>query len=312
MGKMHKVLEYTSSCGKKINIPLATIEGEAGSGPTALLTAAVHGAEYPGVAALMQLYREIDPKLCKGTIKIVPIANMTAFEQRTMFVCPVDNKNLNRIFPGSLNGTYTENLAFHLMELASDADYYVDLHSGDMVEALAPFSLYHSGENSELDSASRSLAKYYNLPNVASSTTEGSWSDAGTTYANISRKYGIPSVIVEAGGIGQLDEPSLNMHKDGLINIMRYMGNIEGEPEPLCTQDEFADMKWVYTSCSGFYINKISVGSEIHKGDYMGSVFSIFGDETEKIYAPDSGKVLFRTTNPSVTQRGLLAGIGIR
>ena len=52
----------------------------------------------------------------RGTVTIIPISSIAAFEARHMFTCPYDKKNPNRFFPGDKNGSYTEQHAAILME----------------------------------------------------------------------------------------------------------------------------------------------------------------------------------------------------
>ncbi len=46
-------------------IPLTLISG-AKRGPTLLISAGIHGAEYIGVQALFELSRELDPRILRG------------------------------------------------------------------------------------------------------------------------------------------------------------------------------------------------------------------------------------------------------
>src|SRR6185436_2150434 len=46
-----------------------------------------------------------------GRITAVPIVSMPSFRARTAFVMPEDGKNLNRCFPGSDDGTFSDVLA---------------------------------------------------------------------------------------------------------------------------------------------------------------------------------------------------------
>jgi predicted deacylase len=73
----------------------------------------------------------------------VPVLNLPAFWARSPFVVPDDGKNLNRNFPGDPQGTFTEVLARRVFtSLVLGSDYLVDLHAGDLPEALEPFALF--------------------------------------------------------------------------------------------------------------------------------------------------------------------------
>ena len=309
--KRTETLEFTTERGELIEIPLATIEG-AQPGPTAVITAGIHGCEYPGIAAAIRLFKELDPSELMGTVKIVTISSVNAFEARQMFHSPIDGKNVNRVFPGSEKGSYSEVLAHHLMRVIESGDYYLDLHGGDMVEDLDPFSIYHRGESEELDRQSYEIAKYYGLPNIVSTVTGGAWPDNGTTYANAATRAKIPAAIVEAGGVGRLDEKSVQTHLKGLRNTLRHFGNLPGEAEEPGAQDIFSDMMWVFSSCKGFFYISIETGEWLEKGQVIGRIEDYFGNDLETVRSPAAGKVLFTTSSPAVKEKGLLAGIGVQ
>ena len=125
--------------GVDINVPVVLING-AEPGPTFCVTAAVHGAEYPCVEAAKRLALNLDPASLRGQVIVVPIVNPVAFRARSIYVTPLDGKNLNRQFPGKEQGTFSEALAYWLFnQVIRRGDYYIDLHGGDMIEALIPF-----------------------------------------------------------------------------------------------------------------------------------------------------------------------------
>src|SRR5260370_18019636 len=81
-----------------------------------------------------------------GRVVAVPVLNLPAFRARSPFVVPDDGKNLNRCFPGDPAGTLADRLAHATFtRLISGSDALVDVHAGDMVEALEPFALYGAG-----------------------------------------------------------------------------------------------------------------------------------------------------------------------
>lgn len=309
--KTTKVLRYSDKSGEEIHFPVAEIKGRA-DGPHFVITAGVHGCEYPGIASAVKLFKEIDPADLRGRITIVTVASVKAFEARNMFVCPVDGKNPNRFFPGDKDGTYTDAADYYLLkEIIAKGDYYMDLHGGDMVEALDPFSIYHVGAGDKIDRQSREIADYYALPNVVSTHTDGEWPDNGTTYANAA-KSGIPAAIVEAGGIGQLDEASVEMHMRGLINVLRHFGSLKGEAFKSERQRHYSRFIWVYSEHKGIFYRNVNVGDEIQRGQTLGVVEDYFGQPLKEVISDAEGRILFLTTSPAVAQNGLLMGIGIK
>ncbi len=84
-------------------------------GPILFVNAGVHGGEYPAVEAVIQLGKTLDPKEISGTVILMPVLNLPAFRTRTPFVCPIDNVNPNRVFPGDPSGSYSEQMTHALI-----------------------------------------------------------------------------------------------------------------------------------------------------------------------------------------------------
>ena len=83
--------------GTEIHVPHVIISGHK-PGPVLLVTAGIHNAEFVGIQAAIELSSEIDPEQLAGTLIIVPVANRSGFENRTMSMVHEDGKNLNRVF----------------------------------------------------------------------------------------------------------------------------------------------------------------------------------------------------------------------
>src|SRR5277367_6483055 len=108
-----RIIEIPAGVDTGTHIPVTMIEG-AQSGPTLALIAGNHGYEYPPILALQELREQIDAAALSGTVILVHVANMPSFLGRTVYFSPVDGKNLNREYPGRVDGTVSERIAYSI------------------------------------------------------------------------------------------------------------------------------------------------------------------------------------------------------
>jgi predicted deacylase len=274
-------------------------------GPRVCLLAGVHGCEYSSIAALARFMRELDVAAVAGSILAVPIVSPTSFEARSPFVVPEDGRNLNRSFPGDPHGSFTEALADHVFsEFVTGSDVLIDLHGGDLVEALEPFALY---DDSPVRERAEGLARAFGLCYVVCDTTD---TLGGTTSAEAAA-LGIPGFIAEAGGRGLLEAAEVERHVRGLRSALRAAGVLEGEPDPPPAGQRLVErFLWLRSPTAGWWQPALDVGETVAGGDPVGAVLDGFGDVVETITAPETGVILFLTSSPAVQREGLLLGLG--
>jgi predicted deacylase len=298
--------------------PVISVAG-AKPGPVLFVNAGVHGGEYPAVEAVIGLGKTLNPKKISGTVILMPVLNLPAFRARTPFVCPIDNVNPNRVFPGDPRGSYSEQMTHALInEFVVHADAYVDLHGGDIPEALVPFVICRSG-NDDVSERSKAIAMAFGLPYVLTVDKPVQPSKGSSSYAAAAEK-GVPSILAEAGGVGQMQEDAVELLVNGVVNVMRHLGMIAGEHphlNPLPNKGEegsatvLTKFEWIYTKCTGVWYPKVAAGDVVKEGEQIGTVKDLFGDTLENLVSPVNGVILFLTINPSVLENGLLMGIGV-
>jgi predicted deacylase len=276
-------------------------------GPHLCLLGGIHGGEYSSIAAVVRFMNGLDTGELSGRITAVPIVSMPSFRARTAFVMPQDGKNLNRCFPGSHDGTFSDVLARHVFdELIAPSDFLLDLHGGDMVEALEPFSLY---DESPVEEQARGLAVAFGLPYVVRSAPTDA--PIGGTTSSAAAAARVPAVIAEVGGCGLLEEDAVRTHLDGIGNALRHLRMLPGDVTP-----PRADMRsvgrfvWLRSEEEGWWEPDVRAGDEVRAGASLGTVQSLFGEVIERIPAPEDGVVLFLTSSPAVGADGLLLGLG--
>jgi predicted deacylase len=290
--------------GTPIRLPLTLIHG-ARPGKTLLVTGGIHGGEYPGIEAAIQLARALDPATMSGSAMVVPIASPSAFQARMQYRVPEDGLNLNRQFPGRATGTVSQRLAACLMSLlVPSADAWVDLHGGDIHEELLPFTIYSSGAAPEVRDVSARLAAAYGIGYLVESD-----SVRGATYG-AAAAAGLPSILTEAGGVGQLDPVAMAVHSRGLANVLRALEILPGAAEPAEPTILLRSFQVVTSEHAGCWYSAVQAGESVAEGQPIGELRDYFGDTLAQVVAPIGGVVLYRVTSLAVDQGDPLVGIG--
>ena len=287
--------------------PYTVVRG-AEDGPHVALISGVHPAEYPAIESNIRFTRNLDPARMRGTVVSLPVVDVPAFLPRSPFVCPIDGKNPNRFFPGDSNGSFTEVMDEAIFRTAiAPADTLIDLHGGDMVEALVPFSIYSVSGNEEIDSRSIALGRAFGLPYLVASKPQPG--GIGGTTAHAAAAAGIPSIIAEAGSSGLLTEPETRMLVYGIENALRSLGMLDGE---IASHDpvEIGQFSWLRAPAEGMWYPSVAVGEQVREGQNIGRIGNLYGDTLAEISAPHDGVVLFITSAPAMPQDGLMIAVG--
>src|SRR5207237_4046798 len=126
--------------------------------PLLALVPGAHGTEDASIIALERVIERIDPAALSGTLIVVPLVNIQSFEKKVPHVNPVDNKSMNRFYPGRMDGTQTERALYMMTkEVVDKCNYLIDLHGGDLDESLRPYSYWPLSGNADQDKITREM-----------------------------------------------------------------------------------------------------------------------------------------------------------
>lgn len=276
--------------GQSVRIPLAIVNG-AESGPRVLVHAGVHPPEYAAIEAAVRTFQTLDPRSLKGTVVVVPVLNMPAFMTGTPYVVPLDNQNLNRVFPGSPHGTASQRIAHTVLnEVVLKCNYVIDLHGGDLPEILFPFTIFYRTGSASVDAESERIARAFGTEylwvNDAQSGTPG-------TFIGEAAARGVPSFVAEVGGLGSYAEEHVSIHFRGVQNVLKALGMIPGSPDgvPASAQKLRADVFAVTAPVGGVFHPSVRPGQVVRRGDPVADIKDVFGELLQRLTAPANGTV---------------------
>ena len=287
--------------GTELSVPHVMLSGSR-QGPTLLVTAGIHNAEFVGIQAAVELSNEIDPAELAGNLIIVPLANRSGFENRTMSLVHEDGKNLNRVFPGDADGTEADRLAHMLFStFITHADAYIDLHSGDGYEELIPY-VYYLGDTSA-EETSRGMAACVDTKYCVRSACR-----TGGAY-NLASMKGIPSVLIERGCLSLYTKEEVEADKHDVINIMRMLGMLKGEAKSF-TKRELLERGYDSPS-TGCWYPQLHAGDSFAKGDVLGEIRDYFGNVTDEIEADEDGIILHQCASLNIIKGDPMIAYGV-
>ena len=254
-----------------IMIPISVIQN--GPGPTALLTGANHGDEYEGPVALQDLALRLNTADIQGRVIIVPAFNYPAFRAGTRN-SPIDDGNMNRVFPGNPRGTVTEKIADYFMRtLVPQADIIVDFHSGGKTLEFVPLAAAHVLEDKKQQAACVAAMEAFNAPH---STILLEIDNTGM-YDTVVEEQGKVFVSTELGGGGTTRESTVRLAKKGVRNVLIHAGilNAEMEIEPTINLDMPDGECFVISEHDGLLEPVVDLGGEIKRNDVVAWVWPL-------------------------------------
>ncbi|MFC6826674.1 succinylglutamate desuccinylase/aspartoacylase family protein [Halopelagius fulvigenes] len=265
--------------GSPVALPVAVING-ARDGKTLYLQAASDGDELNGVGVIQRVVPQLDPNDVAGEILVVGIVNYHAFqvaEHRN----PIDDTKMNRAYPGDENGTSSERIAAATFDVASRADFIVDLHQGSTSRMIDEVRV-RCGRHHRLHGECLRLAKTFGCGYILDQKgPDGQLARAGPDD-------GIPTIDPELGGAVGWDEGSIRKGVDGVYNVLRGYSFLDGSIETRSqTRAKGFDQ---YGSPSGGLVRfKKDLGDSVSVGDVLFEVTDVFGGLKARVTADGPG-----------------------
>ena len=253
---------------RKLKVPgsalseIEIFEFNGGSGPNVVITGAIHGNEQTGVHAARLLMKELEKHEITGNIKIIPVANPTAYYHRQR-VSPFDELDMSRIFPGSDKGTLTYRTAAALWEETNDAEYVVDLHCCGIVGSTYTLADYESSQEI------KELCTALGMP--VACQTSGS---EGQFFLESLRRRGQKSILIELPGGqpgGVIDLEWAEFCSSHLLNYLKYIKAVKGKYiEPIPRTVFCGKMERIDIPAEGLFTPAVESGEFLSEGAVMG------------------------------------------
>ncbi len=286
--------------GIERSLPVIVYNG-VNDGKCLWITGCTHGDEPEGPYSIKLLMgrKELDVSKMNGSLVLVPALNIEALtdgrrgDPRDTF-----SYDMNRIYPGKPDGYRSERVAWTFHEIATKyADLHLAIHSGGDHSMLC--RAYFSPENKESLELGKALGPEFDL------ALKGNIGGTGNPTAMFAG-MGKGALTVEHGGYCRC--LTTDFHEVGQVyvraylNVMRYFGMIEGEPE-LAEKWYWGHQIALLANATGLFVGAdVPLRKMMKKGTVIGHIYDLYGDELEELRAPADGQIFGLRSRPSVME----------
>lgn len=263
-------------------------------GPVVLFTAGIHGDEINGTDIVRKLITSKTNKPFCGTIICIPVVNIFGFiNQKREFP---DKRDLNRVFPGSKNGSLASRFAHFLVtEIIPKVDYVIDFHAGGASRFNAP-QIRIIQHNLEL----KQLATVFNAPfTVYSNNIAGS-------FRSSCLKSGVKILLFEGGKSLDINQEVTSEAVVGVKRFLRHLGMLSPRisvPPKDKTTVFIEKSGWIRANYSGMMYSLVKVGSFVNKGMVMAIISDPYGKKEYKLKATNNGYII-NVNDASIVYQG--------
>lgn len=280
-------------------------ENQPGSMKRISIVTGIHGDELEGQYVCFELQRRIMQEKDKlaGIVDIYPAMNPLGIDSITRGI-PAFDLDMNRLFPGNIDGNMTEYLAAGIIEDVSGSDCVIDIHASNIYLTEIPQIRINELHEDVLVP----LAMETNIDFI---WVHGSSTVLESTFAYSLNNTGTPVLVVEMGVGMRITKHYGRQLVDGIFNLMYKMGiwkgSIKKVKKPIISRNA-NDVFYLNASTGGLFIPMVKHGSKLKKGEIIGQITDpLKGRILDEVKAPADG-ILFTIRDYPVVDEGSLMG----
>lgn len=267
-------------------------------GPVVFVTAALHGDELNGCGAVRQLIQDSELKLLKGTLVLIPVLNLPAFERHSRYL--PDRRDLNRSFPGSVDGSLAGRMAYTIFnEIVMRCDYGIDLHTASVRRTNYP-TVRADLTNPEV----RRIAEAFGAEVIINGK------GPKKSFRREACGAGCPTIIMEGGEVWKVEPGIVETAVRGIKNVLIELEMLNDEIESPTYQVIIEKSKWIRAEEGGFLDFHIKPGDIVEKDQPLATNTTIIGEGQSTLYAPFNAVVMGMTSLPSISPGEPICNLG--
>ena len=290
---------------ENLNIQKRRIENGTSKKRLSLVTG-THGDELEGqyLAYMIGSYLDEHIDCLDGIVDIYPALNPMGIDSITRGV-PMFDLDMNRVFPGSKDGTMIEMICSMIVDDIVGSDVCIDVHSSNIFLQEIP-QIRMSVPTAPV------LLPYAKMMNVDFIWVHEAATVLESTLAHTLNTRGTKTLVVEMGVGMRITKEYCRQLFDGILNLMKELGMWNGETAPVREPivSEGREVGFVNSDAAGIFVPCANFGDTVKKGDHIGDVVDPLSSKTvEKVDAVCDGMIFTLREYPVVYGGSLLARI---
>ncbi len=265
----------------------------------------IHGDELEGQYVCYELQRRLKEREdeLNGIVDIYPAMNPLGIDSITRGI-PAFDLDMNRLFPGNIDGNMTEYLAAEILNDVAGSDCVLDIHASNIYLTEIPQIRINEQHEKQL----LALAK---LANVDLIWVHESSTVLESTFAYSLNAIGTPTLVVEMGVGMRITKAYGDQLVEGIFQLMDELGilsNSNAKVRQPMISNHSDDVYYLNAKVSGLFIPKAEHGKMLKKGEVIGHVVDPLSSEClDEICAPVDG-LLFTIREYPIVDEGSLIG----
>ena len=235
------------------------------------LVTGTHGDELEGqyLAYMVGSFIDQNIDMLDGIVDIYPALNPMGIDSITRGI-PMFDLDMNRVFPGSKNGTMAEMLCASIVDDISGSDVCIDVHSSNIFLKEIP-QIRMSAPTAQ------TLLPYAILMNVDFIWIHDAATVLESTLAHTLNTRGTKTLVVEMGVGMRITKEYCRQLFDGVMYLMKELGMWKGEiasvREPIVSEGR--EVGFVNSDAAGIFVPCANFGDTVKKGDHIGDVVDL-------------------------------------
>lgn len=267
----------------------------------------VHGDELEGqyVCFLLEKILKEQPECLHGIVDIYPAMNPLGIDSITRGI-PAFDLDMNRVFPGNMDGSMTEYVAAKIIEDLTGSDLCIDIHASNIFLTEIPQVRINEIHREQL------------VPFAEKLNVDLIWIHENSTVLESTLAYSLnsrntPTLVVEMGVGMRITKAYCEQLADGILSVMKEMGMWGGKVQSVrkpMVADEEDDVAFLNSSAAGIFISEAKHGDYLKKGDPVGKVVDpLHGSVLSDMTSPMDGILFTIREYPVVDEGSLIARI---